>query len=73
MQSFNKLNYGDEIRYVGPDEVGSPFATPLNYETPYQFQHVSAGGTLSCLTWFNGRKRLAPEHPCNNPAYWEVA
>jgi hypothetical protein len=70
--SFEDLTYGDELRYVGPDDVGDGWASPRDYDGPFTFQHVTVGGTLSLLTRFKGRKRYAPEHPCNNRAYWEV-
>jgi hypothetical protein len=71
MNDFDDLHYGDELRYVGPDEFdGSPVA-PKDWKQPYTFKFVSMHGTLSCLTKFNGPKRLAPDHPANNPAYWE--
>ena len=71
LASFDDLSYGDEIRYIGPNEVDGEYVTPADWKQPYQFQSVSVGGTLSCLTKFNGQKRLAPEHPCNDPAAWE--
>lgn len=71
-ESWDDLDHGDQITYVGPGDLPDDYATPLDRELPYTFQHVSAGGTLSCLTRFTGRKRLAPEHPANDPAHWEV-
>jgi len=71
MDSFDGLSYDDEIRYVGPDDVDAPAVTPKEYKQPYRFRYVSMGGALACHTKFNGIKNLAPDHPCNNPAYWE--
>jgi hypothetical protein len=71
LDSFDELRYGDEITYVGPDEVPTPHATPKDRALPYTFNYVSYGGTVVYTDTYNGHKEHAPEHPCNNPAYWE--
>lgn len=70
LASFEDLAYGDKIEYVGPDEFGDEWAVPNDWKMPYTFQYVSMEGTLACLTKFDGKKRLRPEHPANNPNYW---
>ena len=61
----------DGVRYVGPSTIDSPYAAPPDWKMPYEFKHVSVGGTLTLETTFNGRKRLAPDHPANDPDNWE--
>jgi hypothetical protein len=72
MQSFDQLDYGATLTYVGPDSFDGEFVSPPDYQLPFTFQHVSLHGTVSFLTRFNGRKRYAPAHPANDPAHWEV-
>lgn len=72
IESFETLSCGDEIEYVGSDELPDGYAAPREGQQPYQFQHVSVGGTLGCLTKFNGKRRLAPDHPANDPAMWRL-
>jgi hypothetical protein len=71
LESFENLSYGTDLTYVGPDEVGTPHATPKDRALPYMFKFVSHGGTVVFSDTYNGHKELAPDHPCNNPAYWE--
>jgi hypothetical protein len=70
LDSFEELEYGDKIEYVGPDEFGDEWAAPSDWKMPYTFQHMTHDGTLACITTFKGKKRLAPEHPANNAEYW---
>ncbi len=71
MDDFGELSHGDEIEYVGPEDLPGGWAAPLDRNQPYEFQHVSVGGTLTCHTRFGGKKRLSPEHPANDPARWD--
>lgn len=73
MSDFGDLHYGDEIVYVGPEDLPGTAVAPKDYKQPYTFRHVSTGGTLSCYTTFNGPKHLSPDHPANDPEYWEPA
>ncbi|WP_134672648.1 hypothetical protein [Halorussus marinus] len=71
LSSFDQLDYGDTIEYVGPDEFdGETAVAPQDWKQPYTFRSLSVGGTLSCDTRFNGKKVLTPDHPANNPEYW---
>jgi hypothetical protein len=69
--SFNAFSYGDKIRYIGPEDLPGEWAAPRTGEQPYTFRFESMHGTLGCFTKFNGKKILAPEHPANNPDFWE--
>ena len=68
---FADVAFGAGLRYVGPDDLGDGWATPGDIHGPYEFRHVSVGGTLTLETRFNARRRLAPEHPANDREYWE--
>jgi hypothetical protein len=68
---YDDLQFGDTLRYVGPDEFGDQWAAPGGIHGPYEFRHVSVGGTLSLETRFKAPRHLAPEHPANNRNYWE--
>lgn len=72
MNDFDSLSYGDTLRYVGPDSFESDAVAPADWKQPYTFRYVSHHGTLACHTKFNGPKNLAPDHPANDPAHWEV-
>lgn len=72
LASFDALRYGDRIEYVGPEAFPGEWAAPKPHEQPYTFKHRSAGGTLACSTVHNAPKRLGPDHPANDPAYWRV-
>jgi hypothetical protein len=69
---FDDLSFGDLLRYVGPDHFDGEWAAPSELHGPYEFRHVSVGGTLTLETRFNGRRYYAPEHPANDRDYWEV-
>lgn len=73
LTDFESLSRGDELEYVGPADVGGEFIAPAEKDLPYTFQHVSVGGTLCCTTQFNFPRRLAPEHPANDPDNWTLA
>lgn len=68
---YDDLMFGDQLRYVGPDEFDGGYAAPGGIHGPYEFRHVSVGGTLTLETRFNARRHLIPEHPANNRDYWE--
>jgi len=70
--TFGDVLFGDHLRYVGPDDFDGEWAAPTELHGPYEFRHVSVGGTLTLETRFNGRRYLAPEHPANEREYWEV-
>lgn len=70
LDSFGDLDHGEEIAYVGPDEFPGEWDTPHRHELPYRFLHVTTGGALVCLTRFDGKRRLPPEHPANDPGKW---
>jgi hypothetical protein len=73
LNSLDGLEHGDQIVYIGPDSLESPYVPPLDRDEPYTFKHVSVGGTLTCETRFGGRKILEPEHPANDPDHWRLA
>ena len=73
LQSFDDLQYGDKLVYIGPDRLPSPYAAPRDYQQPYQFQHVSFHGTLKCLTRHGSPKYLTRDHPANDPENWRRA
>jgi len=70
--SFADLEYGDRLRYVGPDDLEGDWAAPLKRDQPYEFQYVTLHGTVACLTRFRAPKRLLSAHPANNADHWEV-
>jgi len=70
--TFGDVLFGDHLRYIGPDDFGGEWAAPSDLHGPYEFRHISVGGTLTLETRFNGRRYLAPEHPANEREYWEV-
>jgi hypothetical protein len=72
MESFDALTHGDRLRYTGPDEFDGDAVAPSDWKQPYAFRYVSMHGTLACHTKFNGLKNLAPDHPANDPTFWEV-
>lgn len=69
---YDDLQYGDTIRYVGPEELGDGWAAPDDLHGPYMYRSESTGGTLALHTTFKGNRYYSPEHPANNRAYWEV-
>jgi hypothetical protein len=69
--NFGDVLFGDQLRYTGPDEFGGEWAAPSDLHAPYEFRHVSVGGTLTLETCFKGRRYYAPEHPANRREYWE--
>jgi len=69
---FDDLSFGDHLRYIGPDDFGGEWAAPSDRNAPFEFRHISTGGTLTLETRFRGRRYLAPEHPANERGYWEV-
>lgn len=71
MKSFDELSYGDEVHYVGPETFDGSAVAPKDWKQPYTFRFVSMYGTVCWLTKFNGPKNHAPDHPVNNPEYWE--
>ena len=71
VEEFADLEYGDTVRYVGPDVVDEGWSTPTDYKQPFVFRHVTVGGVLVFLTKHNARRKYTPEHPCNNPDYWK--
>ena len=73
MESFDALAYDDEIVYTGPSDLPGNYAAPEGWKMPYRFRYVSVGGTLACHTKYNGNKYLSPDHPANDPSYWEEA
>jgi hypothetical protein len=72
MQSFEELSYGDEIRYVGPEPLPGEYVAPTDWTLPYSFRCVYSHGSLGFYTKHNERRHYAPDHPANNPAFWEV-
>ena len=72
LKSFDELSYGDVLEYVGPENFDGEFVAPAGWKQPYTFEHISLHGTLSCLTKFNGKKRLSADHPANDPTFWRV-
>lgn len=70
--AFADVAFGERLRYIGPGEFEGEWAAPGGIHGPYEFRHVSVGGTLTLETRFNARRNLAPEHPANDRAYWEV-
>lgn len=73
LDTFDDLEYGDRIVYIGPEDLEGDWAAPKASRQPYTFEHVSIGGTLTCETRFKGHKYLAPEHPANDPQNWRRA
>ena len=71
--AFGDIEFGDTLRYVGPDEFEGDYVAPVEWKGPYEFRHVSVGGTLTLETVHNARRYYAPEHPANCRDYWEVA
>ena len=69
---FADVAFGEQLRYVGPDAFEGEWAAPGGIHGPYEFRHVSVGGTLTLETTHNARRHLAPEHPANDRDYWEV-
>ena len=67
---FDRFAFGDRVVYVGPDELPSPYAAPAEWQGPFEFRHVSVGGALTLETRFNGRRRLASDHPANAAEHW---
>lgn len=70
---FADVAFGETLRYVGPDTFDGEWAAPGGIHGPYEFRHVSVGGTLTLDTRFNAPRHLAPEHPANDRDHWEVA
>ena len=70
--AYDDLQFGDQLRYVGPDDLDGEYAVPKDRHAPFEFRHVTVGGTLVLETCHNARRRLAPEHPANERAHWEV-
>jgi len=71
-QSFDGFEFGDQLEYVGPEEVPGDNTTPKDRRAPFEFRHVSMHGTLTVETKHNAPRHYAPDHPVNNPEYWSV-
>jgi len=69
---FEDLDFGTELRYIGPDEVADGFVTPKERAQPYTLKYVSAHGTVAFEDQYNRPKYLGTSHPCRDPRYWAV-
>jgi len=70
-ETFAAFDCQDQIEYTGPESFEGEWAAPKARNNPHTFQAVTLGGSLTLRTKHNAKRYLAPEHPANNPEYWE--
>lgn len=68
---WDDLEVGDEIEYVGPDELRD-YSTPEQWKMPFVFSHETHIGGIKCKTCYGGVRRYSPEHPANDRDHWRV-